>query len=148
MESQTCSEFFASQATLEQFVHSVEREIILHSLERNRWNRTRAAQELGLTFRAMRYRMEKLGVEENGAGHRRLPAGFNKAWPALREAAFSVFGRACNYCGGKAAEGIKLHVDHVKPIRDYPELALDLSNLQVLCESCNLKKGARTNTIG
>ena len=143
MESQTCSEFFASQATLDQFINSIQREIILHSLEGNRWNRTRTAQQLGMTFRAMRYRMERLGVEQNGSGPRRVPAGFSKAWPALREAAFSVFGHTCKACGAKVAQGIKLHVDHIKPIRDYPELALDLSNLQVLCETCNMKKGAR-----
>lgn len=34
-----------------------------------------------------------------------------------------------------------LNVDHVKPRKFYPELALDLDNLQVLCALCNHGKG-------
>ncbi|MFC6439812.1 HNH endonuclease [Bowmanella sp. JS7-9] len=33
-----------------------------------------------------------------------------------------------------------LHVDHVKPRAKFPELALDINNLQILCETCNLGK--------
>ena len=33
-----------------------------------------------------------------------------------------------------------MHVDHVKPRSKFPELALDLSNLQVLCNLCNVAK--------
>jgi len=40
----------------------VEREKILRALESTRWNRTRAAKQLGITLRALRYRMEKLGL--------------------------------------------------------------------------------------
>jgi hypothetical protein len=36
-----------------------------------------------------------------------------------------------------------LHVDHVKPRSKYPELALDLDNLQILCAACNTRKGDR-----
>jgi len=41
----------------------VEREKILRALESTRWNRTRAAKQLGITLRALRYRMEKLGLD-------------------------------------------------------------------------------------
>ena len=34
-----------------------------------------------------------------------------------------------------------MNVDHIKPRKKYPELALDKSNLQVLCEECNHGKG-------
>ncbi len=34
-----------------------------------------------------------------------------------------------------------MHVDHIKPRRKYPELALSRSNLQVLCNLCNHGKG-------
>jgi 5-methylcytosine-specific restriction endonuclease McrA len=34
-----------------------------------------------------------------------------------------------------------MHVDHIKPRSKYPHLALRESNLQVLCEACNLGKG-------
>lgn len=41
-----------------------ERELamILAALEQTKWNRTQAAKVLGITFRALRYRMEKLGI--------------------------------------------------------------------------------------
>jgi 5-methylcytosine-specific restriction endonuclease McrA len=38
------------------------------------------------------------------------------------------------------------HVDHVQPRARHPELALELANLQVLCEDCNLGKGTRYAT--
>ena len=41
----------------------VERKLIMQALEETRWNRTVAAQRLGLTFRSMRYRLKKLGLD-------------------------------------------------------------------------------------
>ncbi len=40
-----------------------QREIITRALEETRWNRTAAAKKLGITFRALRYRLKKLGLE-------------------------------------------------------------------------------------
>jgi len=42
---------------------SVEREAIQRALEETRYNKTRAAERLGLTLRALRYRMQKLGLD-------------------------------------------------------------------------------------
>lgn len=128
---------------LRQQMDSIEREIVLVMLDSVRWNRTRAARELGLTFRALRYRLEKLGIEDNGAGRRKLPSGFSKLWPKLREAAFDAYGRKCAICKAEAKHGSKMHVDHIKPMSRFPELALDMSNLQVLCSTCNIRKGAK-----
>lgn len=33
------------------------------ALEDNRWNKTKAAAQLGITFRALRYKLKKLGIE-------------------------------------------------------------------------------------
>jgi two-component system response regulator PilR (NtrC family) len=41
----------------------LEREQIRHALESCRYNKTKAAAQLGITFRALRYKMEKLGME-------------------------------------------------------------------------------------
>jgi len=41
----------------------VERESILAALERARWNKTRAAKRLGISFGALRYRMQKIGLD-------------------------------------------------------------------------------------
>jgi two-component system response regulator PilR (NtrC family) len=46
----------------EQLEH-VEREAILRALEQTRYNKTAAAKLLGMTFRALRYRVKKLGIE-------------------------------------------------------------------------------------
>lgn len=49
---------------LEAWLARVEREAIERALDAARWNRTRAARALGLSTRALRYRMEKLGIGE------------------------------------------------------------------------------------
>lgn len=48
---------------LEDYLESIERRLILQALEETRWNRTAAAQRLNLSFRSMRYRLKKLGLE-------------------------------------------------------------------------------------
>lgn len=48
---------------LQEYLDRVEREAILEALERTRYNKTAAARLLGITFRALRYRLERLGIE-------------------------------------------------------------------------------------
>jgi two-component system response regulator PilR (NtrC family) len=45
------------------YLDRVERAAILEALEKTRFNRTAAAKLLGITFRALRYRMERLGIQ-------------------------------------------------------------------------------------
>jgi two-component system response regulator PilR (NtrC family) len=49
---------------LPDYLDRVEREAILEALSMTRFNRTAAARLLGITFRALRYRMERLGINE------------------------------------------------------------------------------------
>jgi len=44
-------------------LEDVEREAIVRALEQTRYNKTAAARVLGITFRALRYRIKKLGIE-------------------------------------------------------------------------------------
>ncbi len=68
-------------------------------------------------------------------------------WRALRFAVLKMANGRCNLCGRSTREhGVVLHVDHIKPRSIYPELELSLSNLQILCEDCNLGKGNRDDT--
>lgn len=67
-------------------------------------------------------------------------------WRELRYRALQRHGAACQCCGNRATPGKPLHVDHIKPRSKYPELELELSNLQVLCRDCNLGKGAWDET--
>jgi 5-methylcytosine-specific restriction endonuclease McrA len=60
------------------------------------------------------------------------------SWRFLRYQAIKKYGRVCACCG--ETEG-KIHVDNIKPRSLFPHLELNLSNLQILCESCNLGKG-------
>jgi two-component system response regulator PilR (NtrC family) len=49
--------------SLEEYLEQVERQIITKALEETHWNRTAAAKKLGLSFRALRYRLSKLGID-------------------------------------------------------------------------------------
>lgn len=62
-------------------------------------------------------------------------------WRQLRFKALQKYGRRCQCCGSSPSTGAVLNVDHVKPRRKFPGLALDISNLQVLCADCNHGKG-------
>ena len=61
-------------------------------------------------------------------------------WRSLRVEVLAESNRRCLLCGSSPEHGITLHVDHIKPRSQFPELALDKSNLQVLCEDCNVGK--------
>ncbi len=41
----------------------IEREAILKALDAHRWHRTKTAEALGITFRALRYKLKKYGIE-------------------------------------------------------------------------------------
>jgi two-component system response regulator PilR (NtrC family) len=49
--------------SLEDLLEQIERQLINDALEANRWNKTAAAKDLGITFRALRYRLKKLDLE-------------------------------------------------------------------------------------
>ena len=53
----------ADSMPLTPYLDSVEKQAILQALNRSGGNKTRAAEALGLTFRALRYRLKKLGME-------------------------------------------------------------------------------------
>lgn len=50
-------------AALDSYLGDIERQTILDALEKTRWNKTAAAKQLGITLRALRYRLEKLGLD-------------------------------------------------------------------------------------
>jgi len=50
--------------SLDEFLQNIEREAIESALMETRWNRTAAAQKLGISFRSLRYRLKKLGLED------------------------------------------------------------------------------------
>lgn len=49
---------------LQDYLDDIERQRILEALEKTRWNKTQAAKLLGISFRALRYRLEKLDLDK------------------------------------------------------------------------------------
>jgi len=58
-------------------------------------------------------------------------------WRKIRLVALKLHGRKCLCCGATPETGAIMNVDHIKPRKTHPSLALDINNLQVLCHECN-----------
>lgn len=58
--------------------------------------------------------------------------------PKLRWQVLSRDNWTCQYCGAKASDGVRLHVDHIVPVSRGGKTVLD--NLVTACEKCNLGK--------
>ena len=50
---------------LEDYLARIERDLLLQALEAARWNKTAAAGRLGISFRSLRYRLSKLGIDKD-----------------------------------------------------------------------------------
>jgi 5-methylcytosine-specific restriction endonuclease McrA len=99
--------------------------------------------------------VKKLGLKPQKIAHSESPAksaysGPNVTtdaflesyeWRRLRMEAIKKYGARCQCCGATPADGIKINVDHIKPRKLFPHLALSLDNLQCLCGPCNHGKG-------
>lgn len=66
-------------------------------------------------------------------------------WKRVRYRALLKYKHQCMCCG-MSPPLIYLVVYHIKPRRKYPQLELKISNLQVLCNSCNMGKGSIDET--
>lgn len=53
----------AANQSLEDYLESIERREIEHALQETKWNRTAAAKRLGISFRALRYKLKKLKLD-------------------------------------------------------------------------------------
>lgn len=62
-------------------------------------------------------------------------------WRKVRMEALKKYGPRCQCCGATPATGAVMNVDHIKPRKKWPSLALDVNNLQILCHDCNHGKG-------
>lgn len=61
-EEETFSGGSGEKYPLQDYLDRVEKEAILEALDKTRFNRTQAAKLLGVTFRSLRYRLERLGI--------------------------------------------------------------------------------------
>ena len=51
------------QGSIDDHLASIEKDLLIKALEKNRWNKTAAAKTLGISFRQMRYKLQKFGLD-------------------------------------------------------------------------------------
>ncbi|MBN9047718.1 MAG: HNH endonuclease [Rhizobiales bacterium] len=90
--------------------------------------------------------IRELGLLSTEVRRRERSIYTTQAWKELRYRVLAKSGQRCQCCGSSVRDGAELHVDHIKPRSLYPDLALDESNLQVLCSDCNMGKSNRDDT--
>lgn len=128
---------FTIPMTLPQYLLSVERKYIEDALRVCRCNETATARYLGVSYRTLRYRLQKLKEwSETFTVNQK-----KQAWSKIRIAVLAHYNSTCQACGATAAEGAKMNVEHILPRERYPWLAFEFDNLQVLCAPCNKAKG-------
>lgn len=73
----------------------------------------------------------------------------SREWQELREAALARDNYECVWCKRQGRvttdEHSVLEIDHIKELKDYPELALELDNTRTLCKDCHNKRHKRFN---
>jgi two-component system response regulator PilR (NtrC family) len=52
-----------ADGALPETLAQIEREALIAALDAHRWHRTKTAEALGITFRALRYKLKKYGIE-------------------------------------------------------------------------------------
>lgn len=70
----------------------------------------------------------------------------SREWRLIRYKALKRYGKTCHVCGAVPDDGVLIVVDHIKPVRHFWGLRLNIDNLQILCEPCNLGKGSWDKT--
>jgi hypothetical protein len=90
-------------------------------------------------------RLEELARERQNRIDEATAFYSSPEWQLLREQVIKEQGRLCQECNRRIKDDYDLTVDHIKPRSKCPELALDKSNLQILCRKCNSAKGAIYN---
>ena len=56
-------EMDSNSLPLDAYMDNIEKDALIKALEQTRYNKTAAAKQLGITFRALRYRLKKLGLD-------------------------------------------------------------------------------------
>jgi 5-methylcytosine-specific restriction endonuclease McrA len=98
-------------------------------------------QQTGFTKHVGKKHMPLAELRSLQREKRKARVAFEKSaeWKALKAEFMKTVPHVCVQCGAKS----RLHVDHIKPKSKYPELALEMTNLQLLCKDCNFEKAAR-----
>jgi len=94
------------------------------------------------------------GSASSGKASKSKREDFYKSWEwrTLRMTVLKKHGPRCMCCGSTpdqtALHGapVRIVVDHIKPLYTHWHMRLDADNLQVLCDECNMGKGAWDTT--
>lgn len=70
----------------------------------------------------------------------------SRAWRRLAYETKLRDGRRCACCGASPKDGARIVSDHIQPLRLRWDLRLEPSNIQILCNDCNLGKGSWDET--
>jgi len=62
-DPRTMNPFDTASSALPSYIEEIERKAIEQALQENRYNKTKTAAALGITFRALRYKLKKLGID-------------------------------------------------------------------------------------
>jgi two-component system, NtrC family, response regulator PilR len=63
MDNRKYPSFNPDEGSLEDYLERIERNLLTRALEENKWNKTAAAKQLGLSFRSFRYRLARLNLD-------------------------------------------------------------------------------------
>ncbi|WP_027330635.1 sigma-54-dependent transcriptional regulator [Marinimicrobium agarilyticum] len=55
----------AEHPSLDHYLQEIEKDVLCKALEQAKWNKTQAAKNLGISFRSLRYRLQKLGLDDD-----------------------------------------------------------------------------------
>jgi two-component system response regulator PilR (NtrC family) len=62
-DPRTLNPYDTASSRLPEYMELLERKAIEQALQENRYNKTKTASALGITFRALRYKLKKLGID-------------------------------------------------------------------------------------
>lgn len=89
-----------------------------------------------------KYCAKHSGLHKDGERISSSRRGYDRKWRAFRKRYLKAH-PLCVECMKEGKYVAATDVDHIKTIRDHPELKYDLRNLQALCHSCHSRKTNR-----
>lgn len=107
---------------------------------RNSYNNSRTYRDDDIVYNYIEKVKERIEFRKTKQYQRSLVTE-SKRYDIMKRDGFK-----CILCGRSAADGVKLHVDHIKPIAKYGES--DDNNLRTLCEECNRGKRDKYDEYG
>lgn len=118
------------------YVESRKKKLLLKTLRKDKKEAKRSKRQLK---RQRRMERKKSAIQKP----KTISFYETREWMELRYKVFKRDGRVCSCCRTTFGE---MHVDHIKPRSRFPDLELDITNLQVLCRACNLGKSNKDST--